>query len=135
MKQTSQAVALGVCAGVLALAGLLVFAGCDGAGGGPRSTPSGAAAPTVSAVEASKLREEALTLLLRASEGGTPEQRANAIEALIPVPQRLEAVLLRSISDSNPGVRSVSAMAAGKAGSLFVHEGGTAGAVDLVYMM
>ncbi|MCE2653774.1 MAG: hypothetical protein LW650_09890 [Planctomycetaceae bacterium] len=115
MKQTSQAVALGVCAGVLALAGLLVFAGCDGAGGGPRSTPSGAAASTVSAVEASKLREEALTLLLRASEGGTPEQRANAIEALIPVPQRLEAVLLRSISDANPGVRSVSAMAAGKA--------------------
>ena len=65
--------------------------------------------------ERTTLREQALGLLSSAAQAGPPEERANAIEALTATPARLAAVLEPALQDQNVGVRSVAAMAAGKA--------------------
>ncbi len=72
-------------------------------------------APAISAVEVSQLREQALSLLSAASMSPAAERRANAIEALLPVPTRLEPVVRRGLADENLAVRAIAATAAGKA--------------------
>ncbi|MCE2925688.1 MAG: HEAT repeat domain-containing protein [Phycisphaeraceae bacterium] len=62
-----------------------------------------------------QLRERAAAMLVEFASTGTPEQRANALEALLPVPARLEQVVRAALRSPNPGVRSVAAMTVGKA--------------------
>jgi len=64
---------------------------------------------------ASELRTLAIDRLMRLTEDPSPELRANAIEALIPVTSQVEPVIAIALTDPNPGVRSVAAMAAGRA--------------------
>jgi HEAT repeat protein len=71
------------------------------------------AAPTRS--ERSALREKALGILANTALGGSPEERANAVEALTIVPTRLAMVLPNALADENLGVRSVALLSAGKA--------------------
>ncbi|MFN0010618.1 MAG: HEAT repeat domain-containing protein [Phycisphaerales bacterium] len=68
-----------------------------------------------SAVDQSQLRERALQTLAAASMNPAAEQRANAIEALLPVPGRLEPVVRRAVADENLAVRAIAATAIGKA--------------------
>jgi len=68
------------------------------------------------AVSRSELRERAIDLLLKMSDDENAMVRANAIEGLVAVPTRLSGVIPRGLRDPNAGVRSVSAMAIGKAG-------------------
>ena len=77
-------------------------------------TPS-EAPPAVSDVDASQLRERALGVLAAASMSPAAERRANAIEALLPVPTRLEPVVRRGLADQNLAVRAIAATAVGKA--------------------
>lgn len=62
-----------------------------------------------------QMRERALMLLSAAAGGATPEERANALEALTLAPGRLNTVIGQSLTDPNPGVRGVAAMAVGRA--------------------
>lgn len=86
----------------------------------PRGTPE-APRPLVdkavpmTKTERTTLREQALAQLSTAAQSAPPEERANAIEALTATPARLAAVLEPALRDQNVGVRSVAAMAAGKA--------------------
>ncbi|HEB61188.1 MAG TPA: HEAT repeat domain-containing protein [Phycisphaeraceae bacterium] len=68
----------------------------------------------LSIIEQSQLREDAINLLLEATRSPDAETRANAIEALQPVPARIEKVLRAGLHDENPGVRFVAAMTTGK---------------------
>jgi len=61
------------------------------------------------------LRERAIALLTAAATGPSPEQRANAIEALGAVPTRLEAILRSALLDESPAVRTVAAAMVGRA--------------------
>jgi HEAT repeat protein len=85
---------------------------------GNSGAPAGTAAALDTAavtVEASQLRERAFEELLKAATGPLPEQRANAVEALISAPTRLAPVAARALADTNLGVRAVAAGAVGKA--------------------
>jgi HEAT repeat protein len=62
-----------------------------------------------------RLREQAAGVLLDYAERGTPEEKANAMEGLISMPARLEPVVRANLRSANTGVRTVAAMAAGKA--------------------
>ncbi|MGD9688111.1 MAG: HEAT repeat domain-containing protein [Phycisphaerales bacterium] len=66
-------------------------------------------------IEHSQVRERALMLLANATASPDAEERYNAIEALIPVPSRLEPAVRRGLIDPDDRVRIVSAMAVGKA--------------------
>lgn len=66
-------------------------------------------------VTASVAREDAVEMLLKASEDANALVRANAIEALEGAPGRIGEVALRGLSDPNVGVRTVSAMVIGRA--------------------
>lgn len=68
-----------------------------------------------SAAERAALREQALSLLVNTAQGGRPEERANALEALTTTPARLASVAESALRDENVGVRAVAAMAVGKA--------------------
>lgn len=59
-------------------------------------------------------REEAVAILIRATESPLPEARANALEGLSRTPARLRTILPRTLADENLGVRSVSAMVIGR---------------------
>lgn len=61
------------------------------------------------------LREKALGLLVTAANSGLPEERANALEALQVSPGRLYPLLDNALADPNVAVRSIAAMAVGKA--------------------
>jgi HEAT repeat protein len=86
---------------------------------GQPATPQAAVDPTL----APQLREKAAAVLIAAAAVPTtdttdPAQnalRANAIEGLLPMPGRLEPILRASFTDKSIGIRSVAAMAAGKA--------------------
>lgn len=69
----------------------------------------------VGAVERSRLRELAIDELMQLASSEDPQVRANAIEGLILAPARLEVVLPGALADSNAGVRTVAAMAVGRA--------------------
>src|SRR6056297_2141585 len=61
-----------------------------------------------------ELRSAAIDRLIRMSSDPNPQIRANAIEALSPITERVEPIVALSINDTNPGVRAVAAMVAGK---------------------
>ena len=70
----------------------------------------------VGEVERSRLRELAIDELMMLASSEDPQVRANAIEGLILAPGRLEVVLPAALADPNEGVRTVAAMAVGRAG-------------------
>lgn len=83
-----------------------------------QASESDASTPKIrkySAAERGALRERALELLTNLATTGTPEERANAIEALGPTPARLSAVAEPALRDPNPAVRTVALVAGGKA--------------------
>jgi HEAT repeat protein len=63
---------------------------------------------------ATELRSAAIDRLMQMTTDRNPQIRANAIEALSPVTERVEPVIALSINDPNEGVRAVAAMVAGK---------------------
>ena len=67
-----------------------------------------------SAVAVQQLREQALNVLSAALESPGAEERANAIEALLPAAQRAEPAIRKGLRDVTPGVRAVAAMGVGK---------------------
>ena len=81
-------------------------------------TPDGAESSKVvhlTSTERAELREKALAYLVKTAQGGTPEERANAIEALSPTPARLAGIAELALKDQSPAVRSVTAMSIGRA--------------------
>src|SRR5438067_629170 len=80
-----------------------------------QTTKAGSAAPLPDRVAVSALRERALNMLLEATSSPEAQLRANAIEGLTRAPARLEPVLPVALKDQNVGVRTVAAMAVGKA--------------------
>ncbi|MFG0242487.1 MAG: HEAT repeat domain-containing protein [Phycisphaerales bacterium JB054] len=84
---------------------------------GQAETKPGAASigEPVGAVERSRLRELAIDDLMQLASSEDPQVRANAIEGLILAPGRLEVVLPAALADPNEGVRTVAAMAVGRA--------------------
>ncbi len=81
----------------------------------PAPASPGSIGGPLSAVDQSQLRERALHTLAAASMSRAAEQRANAIEALLSVPTRLEPVVRRGLADENLAVRAIAATAVGKA--------------------
>lgn len=81
------------------------FVGAGGAGG-PNGTPT----------EAVSVREMAIERLIEMASSATPQVRANALEGLGRAGARAEPVVAIALRDENPGVRSVAAMVAGRAG-------------------
>lgn len=80
-----------------------------------RSDTPSVTIPSSPAVPWAETRERALGLLIVAAKTGTPEERSNAIEALVSTPARLAGVVEAALLDSNEGLRTVAAMAVGKA--------------------
>lgn len=60
-------------------------------------------------VALSQLREQAVQMLVAAAGSTSPEERANACEALLLAPGRLESLLPGLLRDGNLGVRAVAA--------------------------
>lgn len=61
-----------------------------------------------------ELREAAIDRLIELSSDRNPQIRANSIEALSPVTDRVEPIVALALNDPNAGVRSVAAMVAGQ---------------------
>ena len=80
----------------------------------PDRTESESLAPPT-AVERSQIRERAIARLVEMAHDDWALIRANAIEGLIPARGRLREVLPAALVDLNEGVRSVAAMAVGRA--------------------
>lgn len=112
----------GSAAWVLMMAGL-VCAGCasqegrvDRAGDPARQDGTVGEAPAaMSSVERSQIRERAIEMLLASTQATPAQMRANAIEGLLGAPSRLETAVALGLKDENLGVRSVAAMAVGRA--------------------
>ncbi|MFO0834607.1 MAG: HEAT repeat domain-containing protein [Phycisphaerales bacterium] len=79
-----------------------------------RNTPPGGKAPST-LVSSSELRERALEVIEDGSRSNAAEVRANAVEAAGLAARRCENVIAIGLKDDNVGVRSVAAMAAGRA--------------------
>ncbi len=79
-----------------------------------RNTPPGGQAPSM-LVSSSELRERALEVIEDGSRSSAPEVRANAVEAAGLAARRCESVIASGLKDDNVAVRSVAAMAAGRA--------------------
>jgi HEAT repeat protein len=90
--------------------------GAAASGSGERIDPEAveAQASDLGPVERSRLREAGIAVLLELAASEDAQVRANAIEGLIPVPVRLEAVLPAALADENEGVRTVAGMAVGE---------------------
>lgn len=104
--------------GGLSLAALVVLTNAGGLSGcgfriepDPAFTGSGGGA-----AQARPIREEATNRLFALAASPTPQVRANAIEGLERVGPRSEPAVALALADENPGVRSVAAMVAGRAG-------------------
>lgn len=69
----------------------------------------------VAAADRAALRERALELLTNTALSGADEARVNAIESLAMTPGRLSGVAETALQDRNVAVRTVAAMAVGKA--------------------
>ncbi|HED53277.1 MAG TPA: hypothetical protein ENJ00_03640 [Phycisphaerales bacterium] len=61
------------------------------------------------------LLDRANEMLIEATEATDPQMRAHAYEALVQEPELLDGVIERGLLDENYGVRSIAAMAVGKA--------------------
>lgn len=106
---------IGVLARSFLIAGTVMLASCASTGSTTTSNRPGEAARTVTSVERSALREQAIELLIRDAQSDQPQLRANAIEGLLQAPARAEPLIALGLKDENLGVRSVAAMAAGRA--------------------
>ncbi|MFI4862119.1 MAG: hypothetical protein ACIAXF_15750 [Phycisphaerales bacterium JB063] len=73
----------------------------DPGGGAVAAQP---AEPTRASV-LDEAREQALQIVLDASRSEDPRERAAAIEAILPVPDRAQTMALLALEDENPGVR------------------------------
>ena len=99
---------------------MLSIGACSG--GGSAEVPAGGR--TVSDVrDASRwsaqraaMREDAIASLLELTRSPDAQTRANALEALELAPLQLDAVAAASLLDENVGVRSIAAVAVGRAG-------------------
>ncbi len=111
----------------LLLAASLSAAGCKSepahATSAPPAADSRAAAPAPAAggnpapiaqVNRSAARERAIQILLEAALSREPLHRANALEGLLPVPSRVEAVARAALADDNVGVRYAACIVIGK---------------------
>jgi HEAT repeat protein len=76
-----------------------------------QSLPSPAPAP----IETSIIRERAIEFIERLAGSTDPQIRANAVEAASYAPARLSRVIEKGLLDTSPAVRSVAAMAVGRA--------------------
>lgn len=65
-------------------------------------------------VVASQLHERAFDMLSAMARGTDPQLRANALESLARMPQRLEPLVIPALHDENPGVRSTAAQMVGR---------------------
>lgn len=81
----------------------------------PRASEPGAAPRALEPVRFSAIREQAIAVIERSAKDADPQVRANAMEAAALLPARLESVIAGGLSDQSPAVRSVAAMAAGRA--------------------
>ncbi len=83
---------------------------------GPTAPPKGVANPATSAevfatpLARSALRERAIALVVEATQSDSPLLRANGIEALQPVPTRVEPIARAALTDANFGVRYTAVM-------------------------
>jgi len=68
-----------------------------------------------SLVKQDELRDKAVKLLENATLSADPQIRAHAMEGLVPLPRVLDRVVERGLIDDNLGVRSIAAMAIGRA--------------------
>ncbi|MGQ0628177.1 MAG: HEAT repeat domain-containing protein [Phycisphaerales bacterium] len=112
---------------LLPLAALLSLAGCGESSrrAGPpldthakaaASSPAGAAeAPRMTALERSQVREMALTAITKSAASPSAEERANALEAMLSAPGRVEPMAQRALMDESAGVRAVAAKVVGRA--------------------
>jgi HEAT repeat protein len=103
----------------LLLAGLGTCGGCvssDGSGGTDLNLISREEAQTRYADPESRedLRARAIDGLGALASDPDPQVRANAIEAMLEAPERVEPIVRAGLKDANLGVRTVAAMAAGK---------------------
>ncbi len=93
----------------------------DGSAGGQNAASTQAAnkpkpVNLANPVAASEIRERALAQLTKLAKSPNPIVRANAIEAASKVPSRTTELVRAGLSDPSPGVRSIAAVAAGRAG-------------------
>lgn len=114
--------------GMMACVGVIGGCGSGGGGGAAKVKENGGealrgtSAGVVSAservlteLEVAALRERALALLVEEAGSGRPESRINAIEALQTVPGRVGPLIALAARDGNVAVRSVAAVAVGRA--------------------
>jgi HEAT repeat protein len=110
--------------------GGMVLAGCTSqhprtAGGGQAASDAGQAeAKSLLAASSfdprdplaiSKLHERAVATIEELSKSQDAQVRANSVEAASMAPERMKEIIGHGLEDTNPGVRSVAAMAAGRA--------------------
>lgn len=95
------------------------------AGGNPSGSPGGVAGSRASGSTSGDragvgvrrpMGEEAVQRLLDMTASVSAQVRANALEGLTPVGGRIEPAVALALRDENPGVRSIAAMVAGRAG-------------------
>jgi HEAT repeat protein len=101
---------------------LVSLAGCASMKLGSLSTAKSNPGPTTEEIEAyrdpiaaSQLRERAIEGIEKLASAPIPEVRANALEAMEPLPARLESFIPAALRDENAGVRSAAAMMVGRA--------------------
>lgn len=115
------------------LAACIGAGGCSGAGaaggsGGGRLLGMSASKATArygDPLIRSKLREKAIQDLAILSTDPDPQIRANAVEAMMGAPARVEATVGAGLGDANAGVRAVAAMTMGR-----LRLGGLVGAAE-----
>lgn len=84
----------------------------------PRARPEAAPPPAQATqpLDARPLRDQAVERLMAMAGSDNPQVRANAVEGLERAGVRAEPAVALALQDENPGVRSVAAMVAGRAG-------------------
>ena len=75
-----------------------------------RDEPRTVATPSVTSTLGGTPKQLAISILMQASRSQWPQMRANAMEALIPDPQRLRGEVVSGLVDENRGVRFVALM-------------------------
>jgi len=112
-KQTKRIVTLGSTLSLLALSGCGAEIRPDGPKRVVFTDPDGNQR-VVEVAPSSELRAAAVDRLIEMSADRNPQLRANAIEALAPITERVEPIVALAINDPNEGVRSVAVMVAGQ---------------------
>ncbi len=105
--------------GLVALAAGLTMSGCAGNGqtkGKPEPVVPGQVSTWKgTAVDVSRVREDAITTVTQVARSDDAQLRANAVEAASYAPQRLKDIVDAGLTDRIAGVRSVAASAVGRA--------------------